>query len=270
MVSHATGVDPAFLRYRRANRSATWDSSSPIPPPGSKVLLCEDIAGVGHTLQDCLSFLQRRGLKVKILTLGFDDLSSIRPDYGIDGRGYVLRFPWERQARTSAYREQWNKTGGGRTGQMTQDHMTCTPLISTAFCSRTFRTSATLPTCIRHCTHATTLSLSSSCPPLDQVTAIVTGRPEMDRVRTQAWLSRHGHGETLMIMRDPRLYNDTPEQVASHKARATLQLGCTHFVESDPVQAILIAQHAPLLRVIWWEAQSRLGWLIGAAAWRSV
>jgi hypothetical protein len=92
----------------------------------------------------------------------------------------------------------------------------------------------------------------------------------MDRVRTQAWLSRHGHGETLMIMRDPRQYNDTPEQVASHKARATLQLGCTHFVESDPVQAILIAQHAPLLRVIWWEAQSRLGWLIGAAAWRSV
>jgi hypothetical protein len=33
------------------------------------------------------------------------------------------------------------------------------------------------------------------------------------------------------------------------------------------VQAILIAQSAPLLRVIWWNAQARTGTLIGASAW---
>lgn len=96
MVSHATGVEPAFLRYYRVDRSVIWDSSIPLPPPGSKVLLCEDIAGTGHTLKDCLAFLQRRGLIVRVFTVGFDDLSGIRPDYGLDGRGYFLQFPWER------------------------------------------------------------------------------------------------------------------------------------------------------------------------------
>ncbi|RMV27660.1 Phosphoribosyltransferase [Pseudomonas amygdali pv. myricae] len=268
MISHATGVEPAFLRYRRADRSVTWDSSVPLPPPGSKVLLCQDIAGAGHTLKDCLSFLQCRGLKIKILTVGFDDLSSIRPDYGIDGRGYFLQFPWERQAYTCAYRDRWKNTGGGRTGQMAPDHEYDVYAIDLD--------GILLPD-IPHQRYAADLHAAlyerdhlepfKQLPPLGQVKAIITGRPEIDRVRTQAWLSRHGHGETPMIMRDTRLYNDSPEQVSSHKAQAALQLGCTHFVESDPVQAILIAQHAPLLRVIWWDVGSEQGRLIGAAAW---
>lgn len=268
MVSHATGVEPAFLRYRRPDRSVTWDSSVPIPPPGSKVLLCEDIAGAGRTLKDCLSFLQYRGLKVKILTVGFDDLSSICPDYGIDGRGYFLQFPWERQARTRGYRDHWNDTGGGCTGQMAKDHeydvyaIDLDGILLPDIPPR--RYAADLHTALYERDH---LEPFKQLPPLGQVKAIITGRPEMDRVRTQAWLSQHGYGETPLIMRDTRLYNDSPEQVASYKAQATLQLGCTHFVESDPVQAILIAQHAPLLRVIWWDAGSGQGRLIGAAGW---
>ncbi len=43
--------------------------------------------------------------------------------------------------------------------------------------------------------------------------------------------------------------------------------GVTHFVESDPVQALLIAQQAPLLRVIWWDARTQTGMLVGARAW---
>lgn len=268
MVSHAIGVEPAFLRYRRADRGITWDSSVPIPPPGSKVLLCEDIAGVGDTLKDCLSFLQRRGLEVKILTAGFDELSCIRPDYGIDGRGYFLQFPWERQVRTRGYRDRWNETGGGRTGQIAQDHKydvyaidldgILLPDIPLQ------RYAADLHAALGE---RDRLKPFKQLPPLGRVKTIITGRPEMDRARTQAWLSEHGHGETPMVMRDPRLFNDCPEQVASHKAQATLRLGCTHFIESDPVQAILIAQQAPLLRVIWWDAASRQGRLIGAASW---
>lgn len=268
MISHATGVEPAFLRYRRADRSVAWDSSVSIPPPGSKVLLCEDIAGAGHTLKDCLSFLECRDLKVKILTAGFDDLSSIRPDYGIDGRGYFLQFPWERQAYTRAYREHWNNTGGGRTGQMAQDHeydVYAIDLDGILLPDIPYqRYAADLQAALCERDH---LEPYERLPPLGQIKAIITGRPEMDRVRTKAWLSRHGHGETPLIMRDTRLYNDSPEQVSTHKAKAVLQLGCTHFVESDPVQAILIAQHAPLLRVIWWDAGSEQGRLIGAAGW---
>lgn len=268
MVSHLTGVEPAFLRYRRADRSVTWDSSIPIPHPGSKVLLCEDIAGSGNTLKDCLSFLQCKGLKVKILTVGFDDLSSIRPDYGIDGRGYFLQFPWERQAHTPAYRSNWNDTGGGRTGRMAQDHEydvyaidldgILLPDIPLQHYAADLR--ATLE-------KRDQLEPLKKLPPFGQVKAIITGRPEMDRERTQEWLSQHGYGETPLIMRNPRQYNDSPNEVASHKAKATLGLGCTHFIESDPVQAIFIAQHAPLLRVIWWDAESSRGRLIGAVGW---
>lgn len=269
MVSHATGVELAFLRYYRADRSVTWDSSVPLPPPGSKVLLCEDIAGTGHTLKDCVAFLQQRGLNVRIFTVGFDDLSGIRPDYGLDGRGYFLQFPWERQAVTRAYRDRWNATGGGCTGRMAHDHDYDVYAIDLD--------GILLPD-IPLQRYATDLSAAlderdrlepfKQLPPLGRVKAIITGRPEMDRLRTQAWLSQHGHDGTPLIMRDTRSCNDSPEQVALYKARACVQLGCTHFVESDPTQAILIAQQAPLLRVIWWDAGCGRGRLIGAADWK--
>src|SRR5690606_34085342 len=48
---------------------------------------------------------------------------------------------------------------------------------------------------------------------------IITGRPEQDRERTQAWLTRHGfHGP--LIMRDEARH--TSAQTATHKAEAIL------------------------------------------------
>lgn len=268
MVSHATGVVPAFLRYQRSERSVVWDSSIAFPAPGSKVLLCEDIAGAGHTLSDCLNFLRRRGLQVKTLTAGFDDLSVTRPDYSIDGRGYFLQFPWELQAYTCAYRDRWQDTHGGCTGRMGHDHEYDAYAIDLDGILL-----GDIP--LEHYTNDLRATLErrdqmqpfADLPPWGQVKAIVTGRPEMDRARTQDWLSRHGHGGVALIMRDTQAYSDTPEQVAIHKARATVQLACTHFVESDPIQAILIAQQAPLLRVIWWDAHAREGRLLGALKW---
>lgn len=122
MVSHAIGVPTAFLRYERASGTVTWDSSIPVPPPGSKVLICEDIAGAGRTLADCVAFLKSYDLDVKTMTAGFDDLSSIRPDYSIDGRGYLIQFPWERHAHTDKYREAWQCTKAGRKGSIAEDH----------------------------------------------------------------------------------------------------------------------------------------------------
>lgn len=270
MVSHATGVAPAFLRYQRADRSVTWDSSIPVPPPGSKVLLCEDIAGAGHTLTDCLSFLRRQGLLVKTLTAGFDDLSVTRPDYGINGCGYFLQFPWERQACTDTYRDHWKDTAGGRAGHMAQDHEYDAYAIDLD--------GILLPDIpLEHYAGDRQAALErrdrlapfNYLPRWGAVKAIITGRPEMDRSRTQAWLSRQGYGHTPLIMRDTRLYSESPECVAAHKARAAVQLGCTHFVESDPLQAILISQQVPLLRIVWWDAEARQGRLIGAAAWKS-
>jgi hypoxanthine phosphoribosyltransferase len=265
MASHATGVPVAFVRYDRATRRAVWDSSIPIPTHGSKILLCEDIAGAGNTLSDCLEYLQGLELEIKTLTAGFDDLSLLHPDYGIDGRGYHLLFPWERQSYTKSYRTHWLQTEGGRTGSMDDDHQYNTYAIDLD--------GILLPDIERNCYEADlekALGIRDSLSPFDNLPAqkrikvIVTGRPEMDRGRTKSWLRKHGFGDVELVMRNTTEFGDSPSQVAAHKAAATLRLACTHFVESDPVQAVLVATAAPLLRVIWWDAKAGKAKLIGA------
>jgi hypothetical protein len=68
-------------------------------------------------------------------------------------------------------------------------------------------------------------------------------------------------------MREPARHGDRPHEVAAHKAQAAIAMSCTHFVESDPVQAIHIAQRAPLMRVIWWDAAVGAGKLVSAHSW---
>jgi hypoxanthine phosphoribosyltransferase len=270
MVSHATGVPYASLRYERATRRVSWDSSIPIPPPGSKVLICEDIAGAGHTLADCIDFLHAHGLDVKTMTVAYDDLSRIRPDYGIDGRGYFPLMPWERHAYTDAYRASWQRTRAGTAGAIGEDHEFAVYAIDLD--------GVLLPDVPPHryeADLAAALAERDELPPyahlpevdFGRTKAIVTGRPEMDRARTVRWLARHGFDGPRLVMRDPSTHDDSPEQVAAHKARAAVRLACTHFVESDPVQAIFIAQYAPLLRVVWWDAGRKAARLIAAQPW---
>ncbi len=270
MVSHAIGVPTAFLRYERASGTVTWDSSIPVPPPGSKVLICEDIAGAGRTLADCVAFLKSYDLDVKTMTAGFDDLSSIRPDYSIDGQGYLIQFPWERHAHTDKYREAWQCTKAGRKGSIAEDHeyaayaidldgilLPDVPLASYE---------ADLASALRE---RDQLEPYRELPPVDlrAAKAIITGRPEVDRQRTVQWLATHGFDIPALLMRNPAAYDDTYEQVAKFKACSAVKMGCTHFIESDPQQAIHIAQHAPLLRVVWWDAAAKRGRLVSAFSW---
>ncbi|MGF6774318.1 hypoxanthine phosphoribosyltransferase [Paraburkholderia sp. GAS199] len=270
MVSHAIGAPVAFLRYDRQSRAVTWDSTLPVPPAGSTVLLCEDIAGRGHTLTDCITFLRERGLDVKTLTGAVDDLSRTQPDYAIDARGYFALFPWERQAHTQGYRDDWARVETGDASAMADDHEYATyaidldgillpdvPLarydedLAAALAER----DALLP--------------FEVLPDIDlkKVRTIITGRPEADRARTRNWLERHGFGHLQLVMRAPDTHDESTADAAAHKADAALRGGVTHFVESDPVQALLIAQHAPLLRVIWWDARTQTGRLVSARAW---
>lgn len=271
LVSHAVGVPAAFVRYERATRTVTWDSSIPIPARGSTVLLCEDIAGAGHTLADCVAFLREHGLVVKTMTVAFDDLSRMRPDYGLDGRGYFPLFPWERHAHTERYRARWRETKAGTLAAIGEDHEFAVYAIDLD--------GILLPDVPPHCYEAdleAALSERDELAPYAQVPfidwhrtkAIVTGRPEMDRARTERWLGRHGYDRLQLVMRDPATHTDTPEQVAAHKAQAAVHLACTHFIESDPVQAIFIARHAPLVRVVWWDAARQAGTLIASHQWQ--
>ena len=270
MVSHAVGVPAAFLRYDRATRSVKWDSSIPVPPAGSKVLVCEDIAGAGNTLDDCIAFLRSHGLEVRTLVAGFDDLSRIRPDYGVDARGYFVLFPWERHAYTDRYRDAWQRMRAGTRGPIGEDHEFAVYAIDLD--------GILLPDVAPsryEADLAAALAERDALLPFERLPgidfdcakAIVTGRPEMDRARTVAWLVRHGFDRPQLVMRDTARYGDRPDEVAAHKARAALALSCTHFVESDPVQAIHIARFAPLLRVIWWNAADGAGQLVSSHRW---
>ena len=51
-----------------------------------------------------------------------------------------------------------------------------------------------------------------------------------------------------------------------YKATTATRWGCTHFVESDPEQAIRIAALAPHLIVSWWSAEETRAWMIGSVA----
>lgn len=270
MVSHAIGAPVAFLRYERRSRGVAWDSTLPMPPAGSKVLLCEDIAGRGFTLADSIAFLRGHGLEVRTLTGAVDDLSRVQPDYAIDARGYFALFPWERQAYTQRYRDDWARVETGRAPAMAEDHEYATYAIDLDGILL-----PDVPLSRYDEDLAAALAERDALLPFDvlpgieieRVRTIITGRPEMDRARTEAWLARHGFGHMQLVMRTPDAHDESPAGAAAHKATAALRGGVTHFVESDPVQALLIAQQAPLLRVIWWDALTRTGMLVGARAW---
>ncbi len=272
MVSHATGVPPAFLRYDRATRTVSWDSSIPVPSAGSKVLVCEDIAGAGNTLDDCLAFLRGHGLEVKTLVAGYDDLSRIQPDYGLDARGYFVLFPWERHAYTDDYRDAWQRTRAGTQGAIAQDHefavygIDLDGILLPDVAPQRYEADLAAALAERDA-----LLPFGRLPGIDfkRTKAIVTGRPEMDRARTLVWLIRNGFDGPRLVMRDPARHGDHPHEVAAHKAQAAVALSCTHFVESDPVQAIHIARLAPLLRVIWWNAADGTGQFLSAHRWQT-
>lgn len=271
MVSHATGAPVAFLRYERATRSVTWESTRPMPPRGSNVLLCEDIAGRGYTLADCVTFLEQHGLVVCVLTGAVDDLSRTQPHFAIDARGYFALFPWERQAHTQGYREDWLDVEAGTREGMAHDHEYATYAIDLD--------GVLLPDIplarydedlVAALEERDALLPFDVLPGIDltSVRTIITGRPEMDRARTEAWLAHHGFGHMQLQMRAPHLHDESAAGAAAHKAAAALRNGITHFVESDAQQAVLIAQRAPLLRVIWWDAAARTSMLVGARAWQ--
>ncbi|CAN7401981.1 phosphoribosyltransferase [Trinickia sp. LjRoot230] len=273
LVSHATGVVPAFLRYQRATRTVSWDASIPLPAKGSKVLLCEDFAGSGHTLADCVAYLREHGLVVKTLTVVFDDLSRSRPDYGIDCCGYRPLLPWERHVHTQEHQARWRSTQAGSLGPVGEDHEFAVYAIDLDGILLPdvppHRYEADLEAALKE---RDLLAPYQHLPDVDfaRTKAIVTGRPEIDRPRTSDWLRRHGYGGLCLMMRDPATHGELPEQVAAHKAQAAVTLACTHFIESDPVQAIFIAQHAPQLRVVWWDAARRAGKLIASHAWQTL
>lgn len=257
-VMAAAALDlPLFaVSYARRERRAAWHTVSR-PAPASRLLLVEDIAGRGTTLVDCLAFLRGAGHDVAVFTLAHDAESRLRPDYGEEmPPGRAAWFPWEREAITPAFAATGNQPDRPlhdyASWAIDLDGVLLPDLPATDY-ERDLAATLQRRDQLQPCAILPRLDLAA--------VTVITGRPEVDRARTRAWLDRHGfHGP--LVMRDPARHIVT--QTSAHKAEAILA-GChTHFLESDAAQAIDIALRLKIARVLWWDGTRAIAVTAGA------
>lgn len=250
MISTALGLPLHALAYSRSERSVSWHTTSP-PASPMRILLVEDIAGRGTTLSDCTAFLQEQGHQLTVFTLAYDAQSRIKPDYGLDiPEGYRAWFPWERESITPAFDATLNRPDQPEyqyaSWAIDLDGILLMDLPEAQYAQALEATLAQRDLLTPH----------KVLPQLDLANVtIITGRPEQDRQRTQAWLTQHGFLGPL-VMRNEALH--TAAQTAEHKAQAILARCHTHFIESDPAQALNIACRAPVARVFWWDGNKAM------------
>lgn len=247
MASTALSLPLYALSYDRRSRSVTWFTRQ-TPPVGKRLLLVEDIAGRGTTLSDSVDFLHNQGFRPSVFTLAWDQESRITPDYGFQiPAGSRAWFPWERESISDAFgatnnmptRPEYEYASwaidldGILLPDVPEEHY-LRDLQDALLTRDALEPNASLPNRDLH-----------DLP-------IVTGRPEQDRARTQVWLDRHGFNGEL-IMRDEAKYSAA--QTPQHKAEAIVERRFTHFIESDAVQALEIANRVKVARVIWWNGE---------------
>jgi hypoxanthine phosphoribosyltransferase len=264
-VAFNTGAPMHFMRYDRESQLAQWVGS---PPPPGKLLVCEDVAGLGHTLVHCLELVGRTHPEHEVLTVVSDDYSRSKPRWSLPFSDVQVILPWERHVQALAQRTHWYQGGAKGKLAMRPDHeyrfwgvdmdgVLCSDLPTQRYIDD-------LAACLRD---RDGLDKHALAPMLESDThVIVTARPEEDRARTQAWLQRQGLGEVAVHLRDPNVHSSTLEGSAHHKGSTATRLGCTDFLESCPAQSALIAAQWPLLRVYWWQEGKPLRILASAAS----
>ena len=245
MASTALGLPLYALHYDRAERRVSWFTRQ-APKRGSRVLLVEDIAGRGTTLSDSIDFLRDFGADISVFTLAWDDQSRVIPDYGFKlPAGCRAWFPWERESITDAF---------GATGNVPsrpEHEYASWAMDLDGILLPDIPEDAYLRNLEAALLQRDALEPHAVLPNRDlRDLPIITGRPEQDRARTQAWLNRHGFTGRL-IMRDETRH--TAPQTALHKAQAIIEQRFTHFIESDAIQALEIANQVKVARVLWWN-----------------
>lgn len=235
MLSHYTGLALVSVSYDRPAQSVTTSLGS--PTGSGKLLLVEDVAGKGYTLANTKAALEAKGWQVDVFTLVWDELSRVKPQYGLKmpcGQRFVL--PWERgvlhhsfdDARLTTDPDPW-VTGFDLDGVFLPD----------------------VPDEVYRQDLDTALSLREIQPALPAPSTwvagspIITGRLESDRAQTVRWLDEHGVHTERLFMRSA-----LTEDPAQFKASCIHRLSLAEFVESDWQQAHAIARHVPQC-VVW-------------------
>jgi hypoxanthine phosphoribosyltransferase len=242
MLSQMTDIPHAVAYYDRATDATQVHGLPPRSPV--RALLVEDVAGKGYTLERVKETLERRGGTVDIMTVCWDAQSRLAPDYYgarlAPGERYL--FPWERSllAPTSPDRVGNSDLAGWLTA-FDLDGIFVADIPEARY-------REDLPAA---------LAERDRLPPLPPHPywrnggIIISGRLEIDRGRTTAWLERHGIAPSRLLLK-PSLDIPTPE----FKRRALVELSVTEYVESDRSQAEDIAR---LPHVVVWHYDSDRG-----------
>jgi len=250
---------PLFMiGWDRATGVSGWIGPA---PDQRRILLVDDCCATGATVAAVRETVLAAGHDCATLTIVHDpETTRYIPDFSHPMRE-LFRFPWERGEATPTARAT-RATGAPATRETEQPYFgldldgVFLPDIPRAHYD------ADLAEALRR---RQTLTPFPVLPPFARDRAVViTGRPEMDRAQTAAWLALHGYGDLDLECRPADVDNDIAS-VSRYKARTALRRGCTHFVESEPEQAIRIAAEAPHLVVSWWSAEETRAWMVGAA-----
>jgi len=249
----------AMVGFERATGATRWIGA---PAADRRLLLVDDGCSTGRTMAAVRQVLLDEGRECLTLAVVHDpEVTCYVPDLSHPMRA-LWRFPWERGEATPAGRA-LRATGAG------PDRTTELPFYGLDL-DGVFLPD--VPDAVYHSDIAEAVLQRHGLAPFPALpffaperAVVITGRPEMDRARTEAWLAQWGHGVLPLECRPDDLPH-TPDAVARYKAEAATRWGCTHFVESDAEQALRIAAHAPHLVVSWWSAADARAWLIGVAA----
>jgi hypoxanthine phosphoribosyltransferase len=231
-------------------------------PDARRVLLVDDCCASGLTMRSAQAMLRDQGIASLTLTITYDpETSGYVPDLSHPMRE-LFRFPWERgEATPAARRMRANGAAANRAYEAPFIGLDLDGVFLPDMPKAEYERDLAQALRRRHA-----LAPFGRLPRFDAARAVViTGRPESDRDMTEAWLVRCGHDRLPLECRPADVADDVAA-VAGYKAQAATRWGCTHFIESDPEQAIRIAALAPHLVVSWWRAEDARGWLIGATS----
>src|SRR6195952_5721706 len=260
MVSCMLSLPLFMVAWDRETSITNWVGSAATV---KRLLVVDDCCATGRTMLSVETALRHQNYECATLTVVHDpETTGYVPDFA-PPMTELFRFPWERGEATPASRR---LRAMGASGDPSAERPFYGLDLDGVFLADIDRREyvADLIGALQR-RHA--LKLFDVLPAFPRERAIVvTGRPEVDRALTEAWLSRWGFQDLTVECR-PHDMPDDVVSVARYKAATATRWGCTHFIESDPEQAIRIAAAAPHLVGSWWSAEEIRAWTIGAAAY---
>lgn len=259
MAAGLLAADLAMVGFDRPSGRVDWIGA---PPAGRRILLVDDGCSTGGTMAAVRAALVAEGRACLTLAVVHDpDVTAYVPDLSHPMRA-LWRFPWERGEATPTGRA-LRATGAGpnRATEAPFYGLDLDGVFLPDIPNALYEADLNAAVAQRHDT-----APYDVLPDFDPARAvIITGRPDMDRALTLEWLARHGHAHLNVECRPDDMPHET-RLIARYKAETATRLGCTHYIESDPEQTILIAAHAPHLVVSWWSAAQARAFLVGVAS----